>query len=204
MEAVRKSEAIAMTQAKLLTYEEYLQRPYDGRRTEFIDGEIVELNPPRGRHTDIAMYLYRKLEGYFEDQGLLLVARVYAAQVQIPPSGGKIRGRVPDVFVCTTEQWEALQDQTAVFRVGNPPLMAIEVVSPGNAQVDIGAKRAEYADAGVQEYWIVNALEGYISVWTLGGRFYEEFGTFSADETVRSKVFPNLKLSVAQVFRARG
>lgn len=192
-----------MTQARLLTYEEYLQRPYDGRRTEFIDGRVVELAPPRGKHADIVLYLYEKLKAHFAEQHLPLLCKPFAAQVRIPLSETRDRGRDPDLIVCTVQQWESLQDQTAVFKVGNPPLVAIEAVSPGNAKTDIGTKRAEYADAGIQEYWIVNALEGYISVWTLKGRVYEEFGYFSSDETIRSEAFPHLNLTVDQILKAR-
>jgi Uma2 family endonuclease len=36
-----------------LTFEQYLLTPYDGRRTEFVNGEIIEVAPPTGRHLDI-------------------------------------------------------------------------------------------------------------------------------------------------------
>jgi Uma2 family endonuclease len=191
-----------MTQARLLTYDEYLQLPYDGRRTEFIDGEVIELTPPRGRHTDITRFLDRKLEQYFEDNELPLVSRVYAAQVRIPQVGKRDRGRDPDLVVCTVEQWEALQDKTAVFQVGNPPLMVAEVVSPGNASTDLNNKLGEYADARIPEYWIVNALDGYITVWELQGRAYAKYGTFTHDEVVSSPSFPRLTLTVEKIFEA--
>lgn len=191
-----------MTQARLLTYDEYLKLPYDGRRTEFIDGEVIELTPPRGRHADIVLYLYRKLEAYFEAQGLPLVAKPFAAQVRIPQAGKRDRGRDPDLVICTVEQWDALQDKTAVFQVGSPPLVAIEVVSPGNASTDLNNKLGEYADARIPEYWIVNALDGYITVWELQGRAYAKYGTFTQDEVVSSPSLSELKLTATKIFAA--
>lgn len=36
------------------------------------------------------------------------------------------------------------------------PLLAVEILSPSTRQQDLGAKRAEYAEAGLRHYWVVD------------------------------------------------
>jgi Uma2 family endonuclease len=38
-------------------------------------------------------------------------------------------------------------------------MLVVEVVSPGSTRTDYVAKRDEYADAGIQHYWIVDITE---------------------------------------------
>ncbi|MFQ6327244.1 Uma2 family endonuclease [Nocardia sp. CWNU-33] len=42
--------------------------------------------------------------------------------------------------------------------------LAIEIVSPGNTQVDLIEKKAEYAIAGIPWYWIVRVVDNHVSV----------------------------------------
>lgn len=48
------------------------------------------------------------------------------------------------------EQWEAIAlDMSAVFPVGNPPALVVEILSPGNWRNDMSEKEAGYATARV-------------------------------------------------------
>ena len=52
------SDMAAMTSVraanqKKITFEQYLLTPYDGRRTEFVDGEIIDATELSPRHIDI-------------------------------------------------------------------------------------------------------------------------------------------------------
>ena len=40
-----------------------------------------------------------------------------------------------------------------------PPDLAVEVVSPGSRQYDMGEKFVNYARFGVEEYWVIDPLE---------------------------------------------
>jgi Uma2 family endonuclease len=83
-----------------------------------------------------------------------------------------------------------------------PPLLVIEVVSPGEIQRerDYIAKRSQYQDCGIPEYWIVDPQTQTILVLELRGNTYTEIGNFSNDELVKSSVFGQLNLKVSEVF----
>ena len=52
----------------------------------------------------------------------------------------------------------------------------MEIVSPDNPARDIHVKRADYAEARIPEYWIVNPLSETITVLALEGTAYTEHG----------------------------
>jgi Uma2 family endonuclease len=84
-----------------------------------------------------------------------------------------------------------------------PPLLVIEVVSPGELQRDRDyiAKRLQYQDCGISEYWIVDPDTQTVLVLELRGKTYTEVGSFSGKERILSPQFRELKLTAAQVFR---
>ncbi len=56
--------------------------------------------------------------------------------------------------------------------------LVVEIVSPDDPERDTVVKRADYAEAGIPEYWIVNPLDETITVLTLTNREYAEHGIF--------------------------
>jgi Uma2 family endonuclease len=61
-------------------------------------------------------------------------------------------------------------------------------------------KRADYAAAGIPEYWIVDPAERSIRILRLEGAPYLEAGLFRGDEAARSPPFSELSFTAAQVF----
>ena len=56
--------------------------------------------------------------------------------------------RIPDVVITRKVGSERRLD-------GSDVLVAIEVISPGSKRTDTVTKRSEYAEAGIEHYWIV-------------------------------------------------
>ena len=83
-----------------------------------------------------------------------------------------------------------------------PPLLVVEVVSPGELQRnrDYIAKKVQYQDCKIPEYWIVDPDAKTLLVLELVANTYTEVGNFSGQEQVRSPQFPELNLTAAQIF----
>jgi Uma2 family endonuclease len=85
-----------------------------------------------------------------------------------------------------------------------PPLLVVEVVSPGkeNADRDYRYKRSEYAARGIAEYWIVDPVQGRVMVleWLEG--LYEE-KVFQGNEQIISGLLGVLQLTAAQILQGR-
>jgi len=77
--------------------------------------------------------------------------------------------------------------------------LVVEIVSPDHAERDTVMKRADYAAAGIPEYWIVNDAEGTIMVLRLEGSAYVAHGIFRRGDTATSALLPGFTVSVDAV-----
>ena len=68
----------------------------------------------------------------------------------------------PDLFVIRVNP----ASPPSSWRDVGVPVVAIEVLSPGTASRDRGAKRRIYQRAGVSEYWIVDLDARLVERWT--------------------------------------
>lgn len=88
----------ALTQPKL-TFEEYLKLLYDGRITEFVGGEIIEVAAPRPRHGRILKKLINAFDAYIEKLNLDWEALSNASSVRTPKPEKPDNGHIPDLVI---------------------------------------------------------------------------------------------------------
>ena len=160
-----------------------------GRRVEFTDGRVEELAMPTDAHQAILQFLYRALFDWLRPRGG--VARVSGIRVRLRE--GKFRE--PDVA--------ALRDRADPRRENRYWLgadLVVEVVSPDDPARDLAVKRADYAEAGIPEYWIVDPRDETITVLALDGGAYVSRGVFARGATARSAVFDGFAADVSAVF----
>ena len=183
--------------SKTISLTEYLLLPYDGKRTEFVNSEVLDMADASPLHVFITAFLQQFLTAHIKAQRKSLFC-LGSAGVEIPRPGDKNNVRTTDVVVCDRAQWRAMKHLTkAVFAVGKPPALVIEVASPGNTVRDTVDKRLEYALAKVPEYWIINPVDGYVLVLALINDEYQDVGEYRADELISSRLFPELKARAA-------
>ncbi|MBD2206080.1 Uma2 family endonuclease [Calothrix sp. FACHB-1219] len=180
------------------TFEEYLS--YDDgtdKIYELFNGELIEMPPESGINVQIATFLlirfaslldYRRVRGH----GLELEVR------------GEPRNRYPDLTIIREEHIQQLAKRNTIRLSMLPPLLVIEVVSPGELQRDRDfiAKRGQYQDCGIPEYWIIDPENQTVLVLELTGNIYTEVGNFSGDEVIISPQFNQMNLKVSQLFDA--
>lgn len=162
---------------------------------EYSDGFVEVLPRPTRTHQLIVQYLYRVLREFViaQDLGIVLVA-----SYRIRLRSGKYRE--PDVMFLARER----ADRIGEIACDGADLV-IEVVSPDDPTRDIEAKRVEYAEVGIPEYWIVDPRDGSITVLVLppGSTTYAELGRFMRGERATSRLLPGLSVDVAEVMAAR-
>jgi Uma2 family endonuclease len=180
------------------SFEEYLTYD-DGTDNlyELFNGELIEVPPESGENVQIAnrLFLYFAL--------LLGTDRVRGHGLELEVRG-EPRNRYPDLTILREEHIEQLAKRNTIRLSMAPPLLVIEVVSPGELQRnrDYIAKKAQYQDCGIPEYWIVDPQAQTVLVLELTGNIYIEFGSFSGNERVLSPQFKELNLTAAQIFTA--
>ena len=183
--------------ARTTSLTEYLLLPYDGKRTEFVNGQIITMAEASPLHVVIIKLLQKLLDKHIES--LQVDLETYSGVgIEIPRVDRENNVRDPDLIVCEQEQWLSMLHLTkAIFAAGNPPALAVEVASPGNTKRDTVEKRFEYALAKVPEYWIINPVDGYVLVLglDLDTNEYREIGEYRGAELISSPLFPTLKVS---------
>lgn len=190
---------MSTTLTKLIHFSEYLLLPYDGKRTELVDGKIIDMTEASPLHIDIIDFLIDLIKAYLSDQSLDFVVRT-GVGIEIPRTARPNNARDPDIVICQRQQWKAMRHLTkAIFLADNPPALAVEVVSPGNQTADTVDKRQEYALAKVPEYWIVNPVDGYVLVLVLDGDDYRELGEYRGNEPIESELLPALMVTADEI-----
>lgn len=187
-----------MIQAKrrFQSFEDYLS--YDDSTDnlyELFNGELIEVPPESGQNVQIVnrLFLFFAL--------LIGTDRVRGHGLELEVRG-EPRNRYPDLTIIREEHVHQLQSRNTIRLSMAPPLLVIEAVSPGELQRDRDyiAKRIQYQDCNIPEYWIVDPGTQTILILELTGQTYTEVGSFLGNDQVRSLQFTDLNITVAQVF----
>ena len=178
------------------SFEEYLSYN-DGtdKLYELFNGELIELPPESGKNVQIATFLLLRF-------ALLLgTDRVRGHGLELEVNG-EPRNRYPDLTILREEHIEQLAQRNTVRLNMSPPLLVVEVVSPGELQRnrDYIAKRVQYQDCGISEYWIVDPNTQTILILEFAKNNYTEVGSFKNEERLISPQFDELNLTAAQIF----
>ncbi|MEM8536190.1 MAG: Uma2 family endonuclease [Chloroflexota bacterium] len=177
----------------LWTEAQYLKMTDSNRRLiEFTDGMLEVLPMPTDRHQMICQYLFLAFLSFVQQfNGVVQFAPL---RVQLRPG----TFREPDLLLLCDAHDSRRQNQ---FWLGAD--LVVEVVSPDDPNRDTVQKRAEYAEAGILEYWIVDPRTETITVLCLLGETYDELGMFPTGTTAISAVLEGFAISVADVFAPR-
>ena len=173
--------------------EEDFLKFHTNRMAELVDGRLEILPMPTWLHQLILDFLLERIKEHLRQSqsgGKVLMAplptRLFARTI-----------REPDLLYVQADHLPKNVD-------GYPDKidLAIEIVSSGTAarQRDYVDKRADYAKAGVREYWIVDPEELLVTVLTLSGTDYKVAQECHPGDNARSLLLPGLEVSVDQIW----
>ena len=176
----------------LWTEEQYLRlTDQTNRLIEFSDGYVELLPMPTRQHQAISRFLFLALLTFVQQRG----GTVFYAPLRVRVAPGRFRE--PDLVVLLNKN--DARNQNA-FWLGAD--IVVEIVSPDHVERDTIVKRADYAGAGIPEYWIVQPEEETLTVLKLEEKAYEEHGIFRRGERARSILLPGFTISVDAVCHA--
>ena len=160
---------------------------------ELVDGCLEFLPMPTPSHQRLSRYLARRLEDAVEAESL---GEVLCAPCPVRLWEGRLRE--PDVFYVGHDR------QVEGDKPPNGADLVIEIISPGptNRDRDLVAKRNDYAQAGVAEYWIVDPDEHTVIVLSLDGEAYRTHGEFRPGAVATSPLLPNFQINVTELFNS--
>ena len=164
---------------------------HTNRLIEFSDGCVQELPMPTSIHQLVLAFLFRLFDDYLIPRGG--VVAFSALRLRIRP--GKFRE--PDLLLLLSRKDPRFQNR---FWLGAD--LVVEVVSPDDPDRDLVEKRADYAEAGISEYWIADPRDATITVLALRGDAYVEHGSFARGSSATSPLLKGFAADVAAVFDA--
>jgi Uma2 family endonuclease len=186
----------APTLVKIMTMEEYLA--YDDgtdTRYELVNGELLEMSTESQGNISIAKYLLFELAKH-------VPIALVTMGTEIEVTGRRATSRLPDLMIHSEESHAALlgAKRAIILRDMSPPVLVIEVVSPGaeNRDRDYRYKRTEYAARGIAEYWIIDPEMRKITLCLWVNGQYEDT-IYVGDTPIKSTIISKFNLSSTQV-----
>ena len=179
--------------ATLITAEELLTLPDDGKCYELLDGELVGTMPPGGEHALVMVSASFALRAYVRDHAL---GAVLAGDPGIILHRNPDRVRAPDVCFISRERVPEGGIPQGYLEV--VPDFMIEIVSPGDSAGEVQAKLEEWLRAGARLVWAMYpdtcSIVAYKSLQS--GRVFAESELIDA-----APVLPEFSIRVADLFR---
>lgn len=165
---------------------------FEGRRTEFLEGEIIEMSTMKSPHatglslTDSAM---REVFG-----------RECTVRNQMPLDFGENFETVPDIAVVKGEARD--------FKDAHPKTADLVIeISDTTLSYDRNRKASLYAKFAIEDYWILNLKKRTLEIYrtpaedenSFYGFSYAEKTTFSETQEVSSLAKPEAKIKIADI-----
>lgn len=154
--------------SRALTWDDLQTIPDDVFRYELLDGVLLASPAPDTAHLLAVTGCYDLLRRACPDDLLVGVA-------PYDFTWRETTSLEPDVFV--VRRSDLGEKRTTV-----PPLLAVEVVSPGSRRLDRGSKRLAYEEFGVPSYWIVDPATRSVTVLELRDGAYVERAMLTGDD----------------------
>ncbi len=176
----------------VLTYQDYVALPNDGKRYEILDGEISVTAAPTFRHQQVLAALLGLLRAHVIARGL---GEVVPAPIAVVLADTTVVE--PDIVYIAADRLGIVSGRGTV---DGAPSLAIEILSPSTASLDRGTKLQLYARYGVPCSWIVDADTRAIEVYRLTAGAYAPPQRFAGNMLADLPPFPSLRLDPATLW----
>ena len=174
------------------TYADYAALPDDGRHYEVMDGVLLMSPSPSPPHQSVVNWISFYLTQYVVLTGL---GRVFSAPLDVELAPNRVVQ--PDVLVLLNKSLEKI----AARRIVGAPDLVVEVASPGTAAYDRSNKFEAYAQARVDEYWLVHPEMQTVEFLLLQNGTYSSQGVLRGKNALSSRIVPGIaSIRVEQFF----
>jgi Uma2 family endonuclease len=174
-------------------------------RIELIRGRIFKMcAAPSLTHQRISANIEKRLDRFLENAP----CRFFHAPVDVRLKGRNFRNKKLDdeqiktvvqpdiVVVCDAEK---LQDDRFV---DGAPDFVIEILSPGNRQVEIHYKLELYEENGVKEYWVVSPEQKQVMQYLLNeAETYDKPILYNVEAVICSTTIVGFSISLKDMFK---
>lgn len=182
-----------------------------GERAELIDGEMFRMDTPTRTHQKILIELAMEIAHYIKSKKGK--CEVLPAPFAVYIKKDKRNYVEPDIVVICDEE------KSSEKGCYGAPDWAIEIVSPSSVKMDYERKVKLYREAGMREYWIVDAEKETVTVYDFehgnvrhgtdavyaegtcaaAVDFWDEPVRYAFTERIKAGIFEDLYLNISEL-----
>jgi Uma2 family endonuclease len=177
-----------------ISFEDFLATIDEDTLLEWVDGEVLAVNPPAKDHIQVTNFLVRALGEYVDQKGIGGVVLHTPLQMKLASSS-----RQPDLVYLREENLDRWKEHF----VEGPADLAIEVISPESRARDRAEKFREYQRGGVREYWLIDPRQRTAEGYRLSQDGAYERISAGDPPRLRSEVIPGLWIDPAWLWAPR-
>jgi Uma2 family endonuclease len=156
---------------------------FERERVELLFGAVVPMPPPNPEHDESTSLVFERLLDRLRTRARVRVQCGFAASDVSEP--------LPDVVVCP------LQDY---WREHPAKAFLIIEIARSSLRLDRGPKATLYGLAEVDEYWIVNHIEGVVEVYRdRQNGVWRSKQTYGRGSTIAMLAFPDVTVEVTAI-----
>lgn len=179
------------------TYADYLTWDME-EMVELIKGKVFKkaAAAPKRIHQWLAGNLHTELNLFLK--GKKCQAYIAPFDVRLPVKSKKDDKiyTVVQPDICVVCEMEKLDDRGCL---GAPDLV-VEVLSPGNKQLELQHKYEVYEESGVKEYWLMDPEGQTVLIYTLIDGRYQTSRLMTTGDIVKSSVISGFELDLGVFF----
>jgi len=176
---------------KILSIEQFLEWREEDIQAEWVDGKVIIMSPASRKHQQIADFLSAILRIFSETKNLgLTISAPFSMRLDTTSAV-----REPDLLFISTANLHRLKESY----LDGPADIAIEIVSPESIDRDREDKFAEYEQAGILEYWLIDPVHEQAEFYILKqGRYHL---ADISDGIFQSHILPGFDLQIAWLWQ---
>jgi len=181
------------TEARL-TAQDLLRFGDDGVRRELVNGRIIEMPPAGGTHGEVVSTVVWLMVEHVRRTGVGKVVSSDTGFVLDLP-GDPERVRAPDAAFISSDRLAG--GRLPESFISGAPDLAVEVLSPSDAMVDVQQKVRDYLDAGTRLVWLLTPQARTVTVYRADGsaRLLRDQDALDGED-----VLPGFSIPLAEVF----
>jgi Uma2 family endonuclease len=173
-----------------LTYQDLCELPYDGKRYEIIQGDLIVTAAPRILHQRVVTRLSHHLQTFVEGNDL---GHVFVAPVDVVFSEFDVVE--PDIIYISKQRAAILTENN----VQGAPDLVVEVLSEWTAKIDRTAKLKLYAKYGVAEYWLLDTRPVSADIYRGGSNGLELCQHLGPEGVLTTPILPGFSLPLQKL-----
>lgn len=177
----------------VLTYEDYLRLPDDGRRYEILEGVLHVTPSPTTVHQRVLRKLLSILDLFVSERSL---GEVFVAPLDIVFSSVSVAQ--PDLMYVS----EARRGIITEKNIAGAPDLVVEIAPPSTAGVDKVTKAQVYARYGAPYFWVVDPQQKTLEEYRLERGIYMLVRCWEENAVFAPELFPGLKANLKEIWPA--